>query len=88
MRDRSHVRNVPVEPSSVLDLPLVLSSTRKLGKIIILSNDIVSTMMKKSYCCSQKDILTTTATTALSNIDNIIEFDNESIGLTSSMKIN
>jgi len=89
MRDRSHVRNVPVEPSSVLDLPLVLSSTRKLGKIIILSNDIVSTMMKKSYCCSQKDILTTIrAVTALSNIDNIIEFDNESIALSSSIKIN
>ena len=26
-------------------------------------------------CCSQKDILTTTATTALSNIDYIFEFD-------------
>jgi len=54
-----------------------------------LSNDIDSTMMKKSYCCSQKDILTTIrAVTALSNIDNIIEFDNESTALSSSIKIN
>ena len=59
-------KNVPVEPSSALDPPLVLSSMRKLGKIIILSNNIIWTMMKKLYYCSQKDILTTIrAVTAL-----------------------
>jgi hypothetical protein len=40
-------------------------------------------MMKNLSCCSQQDILTTISPiTALSNIDNIIEFDNESIALT------
>ena len=82
-------KNVPVEPSSVFNPLLVLSSMRKLDKIIILSNDSVRTMMKKSCFCSQKNILTTkTAVTVLSNIDNIIEFDNKRIALTSSIKIN
>ena len=83
-------KNVPVEPSSVLNPLLVLSSTRKLlGKLIILSNDIVWTMMKKSYYCSQQNILTTIREViVLSDIDNIIEFDNKRIALTSSIKIN
>ena len=61
----------------------VLSSTQKQGKIELLSNNIVLTMMKETFFCSQNDIFTTTtAITVLSNVDYIIEFGNGSIDVT------